>query len=227
MPFFKKNIPVSEKIQISISFALQITIIIAIFISILQSRWLVLFVSSLALFFTLLPKIFERNFKIYLPIEFQFVIILFIYAGIFLGEVHDYYYKFWWWDIMLHTISSFVLGFIGFLFLYTLVYEEKLKANPGIIVLLSFCFALAIGALWEIFEFSMDSFFGLNMQKSMLGDDSGLTDTMLDLVVDSIGALFASVLGYFYLKRKRKNSFFDLLIKKFIQKNPRLFNKSK
>jgi hypothetical protein len=53
---------------------------------------------------------------------------------------------------------------------------------------------LSIGALWEIFEFLMDSLFGLNMQKS------GLIDTMWDLIVDALGALVISILGYLYLK---------------------------
>lgn len=61
-------------------------------------------------------------------------------------------------------------------------------------------FALGVGALWEIFEFTMDSLFGMNMQKPMLGDPSGLTDTMWDLIVDATGALVISVLGWRYLK---------------------------
>jgi hypothetical protein len=40
----------------------------------------------------------------------------------------------------------------------------------------------------------MDSLFGLNMQKS------GLRDTMWDLIVDALGALVVSILGYLYLK---------------------------
>ena len=43
------------------------------------------------------------------------------------------------------------------------------------------CFAITIGALWEVFEFGMDQLFGLNMQKS------GLLDTMGDLI------------GFFYM----------------------------
>ena len=77
-----------------------------------------------------------------------------------------------------------------------------------------------MGGIWEIFEFGMDSFFGLNMQKS------GLVDTMWDLVVDTIGALVISLLGYFYLKRG-DSLIFDRVIHRFVKRNPQLFKKRK
>jgi uncharacterized membrane protein YjdF len=80
-----------------------------------------------------------------------------------------------------------------------------------------------MGTLWEIFEFTADSLFGSDMQKHMLGDQSGLTDTMWDLIVDAVGALIISVLGYGYLKTSHDESFLRRWIRKFINSNPRLF----
>jgi hypothetical protein len=71
----------------------------------------------------------------------------------------------------------------------------------------------------------MDSFFGMNMQKEMLGDPSGLTDTMWDLIVDTLGALVITVLGYGYVKTARNESFLERWIQAFIKSNPRLFNR--
>ena len=65
--------------------------------------------------------------------------------------------------------------------------------------LLAFAIAVTVGAMWEIFEFLMDLWFGLNMQKS------GLTDTMGDLIVDVIGAGIASWIGYAYLRGKDRS----------------------
>ena len=223
MRLFRRNTSISRKILVSISYLVQVTFVIAIIIAIVNQRWLVLFVAVLALLLTLLPKILERNFRIYLPIEFQFILSMFIFASLYLGEFRDYYFKFWWWDLMLHTFSGFALGFIGFLFLYTLASKDMLKAKPGVIVLFAFCFSLAMGALWEITEFTIDSTLGTNMQKPMLGDESGLTDTMFDLIVDAIGALVAAILGYLYLKRD-KGSIFDLMVKRFVESNPQLFS---
>jgi hypothetical protein len=83
--------------------------------------------------------------------------------------------------------------------------------------LFSFCFALAIGALWEIYEFAMDSIFGLNMQKS------GLVDTMWDLVVDAGGAFVASLIGYFYIKLDR-GPLIKRILRKLLEKNPGLLS---
>ena len=101
--------------------------------------------------------------------------------------------------------------------------DVGIHMKPGFVAFFAFVFAVGMGALWEVFEFSMDSFFGMNMQKPMLGDASGLTDTMWDLIVDTIGALIISLLGYGYVKAANSESFLERWIQAFIKKNPRFF----
>ena len=82
------------------------------------------------------------------------------------------------------------------------------------------------GAIWEIFEFSMDQFFGMDMQKEMLGDPSGLTDTMWDLIVDTVGAALIALMGFGYLRTRGNESFLEQWIDRFIEANPGLFRRS-
>lgn len=215
MQIFQKNLDFADKAQIIITYFIRVTLLIAIAGALINQRWTILFASSLILFLTFLPNFIERKYRIFLPIEFELIIIIFIYASLFLGEMHGYYTKFWWWDIALHTSSGLALGFAGFIILYTLYYKDKIKANPAWIVVFSFCFGVAIGAVWEIFEFAMDQLLGINMQKS------GLIDTMRDLIVDSVGALLVSLIGYFYIKGK-KTPLFNRLLDKFRNENPKL-----
>jgi hypothetical protein len=56
----------------------------------------------------------------------------------------------------------------------------------------------------------------------MLGDASGLTDTMWDLIVDTLGALVISISGWWYMHRGTV-SFIESWIRKFIERNPQLF----
>lgn len=84
---------------------------------------------------------------------------------------------------------------------------------------------MGVGALWEIFEFTMDSLIGMSMQKPMLGDPSGLIDTMSDLIVDAFGALIISILGWRYLKNNEQKSFLERWIDAFIEHNPRFFRR--
>jgi hypothetical protein len=205
-----------ERIQLVFSSLIRIMILLAIIGAVMSKDWMTLFVSSMAFSLTFAPFIIRRNYKIYIPAEFEIVIILFIYASLFLGGVHNYYTKLWWWDILLHGAAAIALGFVGFIFLYIFYEEQKIKAKPVTIALFSFSFALAVGALWEIFEFSMDSLFGFNMQKT------GLMDTMWDLIVDTGGALFTSVIGFIYLKGG-KTRLFNRFLKRFMEKNPGLF----
>ncbi len=205
-----------DKIQSYVINFLRLTIIIAIGGSIFEKMWMLLFLSSLILILTFTPSFFEKRYKINLPIEFEFVIILFLYASLFLGEIQSYYTRFWWWDIILHISSGIALGFVGFLILYILYQKNKIDAKPVWIAVFAFCFAVAIGAVWEIFEFSMDQLFGFNMQKS------GLIDTMWDLIVDSLGALLTSAIGYYYIKGK-KTPLFTRFLQDFSKENPQYF----
>src|SRR5690606_10264636 len=175
---------------------------------------------------SLVPLLLRRQYQIYIPAEFQILAVIFVFASLFLGEIHSYYERIWWWDMALHASSGLLMGIFGFLLVYLLNKNERapIDMTPGFVALFAFLFALAVGTLWEIFEFAMDSLFGLNMQKPMLGDPSGLTDTMWDLILDAIGALLISVLGWWYMA-KRQQSFIDLWIRKFIDRNPRLFQR--
>src|SRR5690606_11091243 len=117
--------------------------------------------------------------------EFEVLALIFIFASLFLGEVRGYYIRYWWWDIALHTASGLLLGIWGFLLVYVLNESQdiEMQMKPRFVALFAFFFAVGCGALWEIFEFAMDQLFGMNMQKPMLNDPSGLTDTMWDLKI--------------------------------------------
>ena len=212
----KRTLSIHRKLTIGLQFILTTGLILAVY----ERQWfnVVLIVGILTL--SLLPMVLRRRMQIYIPPPFEMLAILFVFASVFLGEIRNYYIKYWWWDTMLHAGSGLLLGVFGFLLVYTLNEEEhiELHMKPRFVALFSFAFAVAAGAVWEIFEFSMDGFFGLNMQKS------GLVDTMWDLIVDSVGALFISVLGYLYMK-KGSEYFVERWIDRFILDNPRFFRK--
>lgn len=210
-----------------VTMALQLILLVEALFALWDQRWLTFAVTSSIIAVTFLPVIIERRFRVYIPPQFQLMAIAFVFASLFLGEVRDYYERFWWWDILLHTTSGFLLGILGFLLVYVLNESERVDMHlkPGFVAFFAFMFALGVGALWEIFEFMMDTLFGMNMQKPMLGDPSGLTDTMIDLIVDAIGALVISIMGWRYLKSGRQESFLERWIRQFIERNPRFFQK--
>jgi hypothetical protein len=190
----------------------------------LEGQWLNAFLVAVIIAIILAPVVLGEHLPVRVPAELQLVALGFVFAALFLGEIRSYYARFWWWDIALHASSGLLLGIFGFLLVYVLNESRNidLHMRPRFVALFAFVFAVAVGALWEIFEFAMDSIFNLSMQKPMLDDDSGLTDTMWDLIVDTVGAFAISVLGWRYMRRKQE-SFIENWIQKFIARNPHLF----
>ena len=210
-----------------ITLILQIVMLAELAFAIWEQQWLIAVMTVFILLLTLAPLVMVKRFEVFIPAEFKLMATLFIFASLFLGEIHSYYTRFWWWDIVLHAASGFLLGIVGFLLVYVLNEKKSIRFHmtAGFVALFAFTFAVAIGALWEIFEFSMDQIFGTNMQKAMLADPSGLTDTMWDLIVDTVGAAVIAVLGYGYLKVAAGKSFLEQWIAAFLEGNPRLFRR--
>lgn len=204
-----------DRIQQLLIVLIRISLGIAIIWLAFQRDWSGFGITILALVLTSLPRFLESRFKVSFPIEFSMIIVTFVYMSTFLGEVGDAYEKLWWWDGLLHTASGIVLGFAGFLVLYVLYARDELKASPRLLAFFAFSFALAAGAFWEIFEYGADSLLGTNMQKS------GLHDTMSDLIVDALGALFISRAVLRFMERGEK-SIVSGLIKDFLKRNPHL-----
>lgn len=189
-----------------------------------SERWMHAFLVVAVMVAILLPVIARRRFAVTIPSELQILAILFIFATLFLGEVRAYYERLWWWDLALHATAGLLLGLVGFLIVYILNENDlvELQMRPSFVALFAFFFGIGIGTLWEIFEFAMDRFFGLTMQKPMLGDASGLTDTMWDLILDTLGAAVMSVTGWRYMNGVR-NGRVDSWARRFIERNPQLF----
>lgn len=172
---------------------------------------LMLFQCILGVVALFLPSIISKKTKIVIPSNMYMIYILFLWAAVFLGEVRNYYYRVPHWDTILHICSGAMLGALGFSFVNILNKHEKVhvELSPIFVAIFAFGFAISLGVIWEIYEFLVDGLLGLNMQKFALENGTELlgraavTDTMEDLIVDSIGAFVMSVIGYISLKYKK------------------------
>lgn len=155
-----------------------------------------------------IPSILAKKFRFEIPRTLFILYIIFLYCAIFLGEVRSFYYLVPNWDTILHAMSSVMTGFFGLMVVYILNRDEHLviRLSPFFISLFAFSFAVTVGAVWEIYEFTADGMLGMNMQRFhtatgelLIGRDA-LSDTMKDIIVDTLGALAASIIGYFSIK---------------------------
>ena len=207
------------RIQAITAALLQLAILVLVIFLLIKGFWLSAFAGSVIFVLTFVPAMFEQQLSVHLPIEFTLLTTVFLYASFALGEVSDFYSRFWWWDLMLHSLSSLTIGIMGFLAIYVFHMTNRVQIAPIYIASMTFCLTVTMGTLWELFEFSMDWFFQLTMQKS------GLIDTMTDLIVNLIGALIAAVLGYLYVKNG-DSLIVDRLMNYFVDKNPKFFHRS-
>lgn len=159
----------------------------------------------------LLPSIINKRWSIPIPRMIYILYYVFLYCAIFLGEVLSFYYLIPHWDLILHFFSGAMLSAVGFILVDLLNQSaHSVSLSPLFESIFAFCFALALGAIWEIYEFAGDAILGLNMQKALLADGTelvgkaALADTMEDLIVDAFAALVIAIIGYKSNKKQLK-----------------------
>jgi hypothetical protein len=157
---------------------------------------LMLFQCILGLVAIFLPTMLARQFNLVIPRAMTIAYTVFLYCAIYLGEVRSFYYRIPHWDTVLHAFSGGMLGLFGFIVVSVLNKQTNVnvKLSPLFESVFAFCFALAVGAIWEVYEFALDGLFGLNSQKSMtetgeqLVGRTAVSDTMKDLITDGVAA---------------------------------------
>lgn len=230
---------------------LRIAVIVTMVLQFLNRNYENVFLCLLTLLLLVLPGFLQLTFRIELPKVLEIIILVFIFSAEILGEINEFYLRFPYWDTVLHTMNGFLAAAIGFSLVDLLNRNKKvgMSLSPLFVAIVSLCFSMTIGVLWEFFEFGMDLFAGFDMQKDTVIQtirsvalnteghnvtvnitgitetavngqvlpiegylDVGLYDTMEDLLVNFIGAVVFSTIGYFYIKSRGKGS----LIRQFV-----------
>lgn len=164
----------------AVYFVLRLSVILVMIAQFFNGNFQNVFLCILTLVLFLLPSFIERRLNIDVPDTLEVIILLFIYAAEILGEIRAFYIAFPYWDTMLHTLNGFLCAAIGFSLVDILNREERisLSLSPFFMAVVAFCFSMTVGVLWEFFEFSMDQFFLLDMQKDRVVDT--ISSVMLD-----------------------------------------------
>ncbi|MDP1706834.1 MAG: hypothetical protein Q8L36_03375 [bacterium] len=192
-----------------------------------ERDWESAFYTVLIFLMILAPSVLKKKYNLFLPFELDLALGAFVFLTLLLGWLNDFYGKFDFWDGALHFQSGFLLGVVGFVLVYLLNEQKKaLNLSPGFVSFFAVCFSLAMSVFWEIFEFVSDSFWGTRLQ------ESGLPDTMGDLIVNAIGVIIIAILGYFWMKRHSRIPFTPKFFAKYrerrrIKKEKSLLNKIK
>lgn len=156
----------SSKVSFTVYIVLRLLVILCMVRELMNGNFENVLLCVLSLILFLLPIFIEKTFKIDLPTPLEVIILVFIFSAEILGEINNFYGMFHNFDDILHTINGFLAASVGFSLIYLLNENtDKLKLSPFFVSLVAFCFSMTIGVVWEFFEYGMDRYFGLDMQK--------------------------------------------------------------
>lgn len=103
-----------------------------------------------------------------------------------LGYTSSLYQQWWWFDRVLHgyTLWAGTL-WLGVFVFAPVIRPEHARSLRAFLVILAV--GVAVGALWEIAEWAFDQFASGDVIK-------GKQDTILDIIMDTLGALLAAAM---------------------------------
>lgn len=122
--------------------------------------------------------------------------ILYVIAAFnFAANYFHLYFILWWFDMPMHFLGGFWVGGMALWFYFFNTKINKKLAASGRTGKLFFYFlaVLAVSIVWELFEFSLDTF--------VVSRTNDIMDTLSDLFMDALGA--TSMLAYFFYGKYR------------------------
>ena len=166
----KENRFYKNKTTLTVYLVLRGLILFTLIRAVFRREYQSVFLCALSLALMIMPSIISRKLKIVLPDTLEIVILLFIFAAEILGELNSFYVRVPHWDTMLHTINGFLCAAIGFALVDMMNRNDQFtfQLSPLYLAIVSFCFSMTVGVLWEFFEFSGDYFLGMDMQKDTI-----------------------------------------------------------
>jgi uncharacterized membrane protein YjdF len=182
-----------KKINITLYFIIVVLAFLTIFSELNSGTVSVLKYASIILTAGV-PFIVNKLWKNKLNDGFILVWLIFIFSAHYLGVIDHFYSKYPGFDKFTHTISGFLSAYFA---LWILKSNKANNMSLNIIFIIAFSWMCA--GLWETFEFTCDHLFHGDAQMVVA---TGVTDTMLDMIVAFLGSICFTI-GY-YFKNKCK-----------------------
>lgn len=160
----------TDKVSFFLYIALRAVVTVIAALQCLAGNYETAFYCLFTLILFLLPPFVQKTFNIELPTWLEIIVLIFIFAAQVLGELAEFYVKVPLWDTMLHTACGFLAASLGLSLTDLLNRSDRFhfELSPFFVALVSFCFSMTVGVLWEFFEFGMDVLFHSDMQKDYI-----------------------------------------------------------
>lgn len=161
--------PQSKRLTLAVFVILRAAIIFCMFRQLFRGNYLDVLLCIFSLAVMSVPALLHTALRLRMPNTLEIAVAAFIFAAEILGEISNFYGQFPFWDTMLHTVNGFLSAAIGFSVIDLLnTHAKGVKLSPLFVALVSFCFSMTVGVLWEFFEFGGDRLAHLDMQKDRI-----------------------------------------------------------
>lgn len=172
---------------------LRVLVIVMMILQLFNQNYENVFLCLLTLVLMIVPSVLQVTFKVEFPSGLEIIVLLFIFAAEILGEISSFYIYFPHWDTILHTLNGFLCAALGVSLVEILNKDKRIpfQMSPFFLAMVSFCFSMTIGVLWEFFEFGMDMLFLLDMQKDTV--ISQISTTYLDPTKQNLRVLIPEI----------------------------------
>ena len=135
-------------------------------------EWHNVFLCGLSLVLLFIPFFLRTTFRINFPSVLEITVFIFVFAAEILGEMANFYGHIPFWDTMLHTITGFLAAAVGFGMIDLLNrHSNRINMTPLFVALVSFCFSMTVGVVWEFGEYTVDRLFSFDTQKDTIIQD--------------------------------------------------------
>lgn len=179
----------------------------------------------------------EKSLLRHVPSVIQNFTTIGIFAASFGGKFLNFYYDLRYWDTALHFLGGVATVFFGYEFVCALMKRDKKDASLALVLLGSIGFSFIVSNAWELFEFTFDQVAGmmgsypgdaqhwsfalaegtpkeLTLFNPIVPERWAIMDTMGDIVLNTVGALIATVFIYFFPYRHKGKFKFDFNFEK-------------
>ncbi len=159
-----------KKRLLAVYLILRLLVVLTMMAQLFKGNYENVYICILTLVLFTVPNFMERKLHVEIPDTMEIIILVFIFAAEILGEIQEYYLSVPFWDTALHTTNGFLFAAIGFSIVNILNEDKRVSMtlSPFYMAITAFCFSMTIGVLWEFFEWAMDCWFGLDMQKDTI-----------------------------------------------------------
>jgi len=149
---------------------IRIILLVSIILEFQTKRWDILLVNLLVLSLTFSPYVMEKILAILLPMNFCIPYLSSLVLAVFLEKLFA--------GIVLQIFLGMVLGMIGFILLFLLYSNSRIKTSYIFIAFFSFCFSVSLGTMWEVFRYFLAVAFSLEI------GSFNINNTVWGLVLD-------------------------------------------